>query len=594
MGGTGGPGVFELHAWFKDVRAVLGLETRGTSGSALMFETGPKNGFLIRQMAKSDSRPRATSIMFDFYDRMPFGSDFNHYKGLGMPGLNVAYIDDFCHYHTKLDKPENVSLASLQHHGQYTLGMARQLGGVSMENPTAPDATYFNVVGSYMVVYPRSWGWTLAGIALALVAAVLVYGFAQGRLSILGMLAGIGVYLGAFVVAFVMTAPLSYVVYDILREHALYRNNSFTMATILIGIGLFVLFARLVRNRVRPQNLFAGTLVVWCVVTVVLQVVLPGGAYATTWPLYFLAGGLLALLLARNPDSPSGGALAIAAASALPAIFILVPAFVMFSYALTALAAPGLLGLVLLLVALFLPQLSLVPGRQQVVTGAGIVLAGFLTFGGAFLSNTPSPERPRQNVLSYGVNFDTGEAWWLSGDERIDSWLANFFNEQTPRVGIGDILGRDDSFTYWRAPAPMPPFGKTVLHVVEDRIENGRRYLKLFVDSPRDAQEIHLRVMSDVEVFASKVFGIELGGDKRNWHVHLDTVPFEGGELELEVEPGKPVTFEAREVSFALPEVAGFPPRPDDMMCTPNRVLDRRRDLRSNHTYSVCTYTFPY
>lgn len=592
MGGPGGPGVFTMHPWFKDVRAVLGLETRGTSGPALMFETGPGNGFLVRQMAQSDSRPRATSIMFDFYDRMPFGSDFNHYKALGMPGLNVAYIDDFCNYHTKLDTPENVDLGSLQHHGQYTLGMARQLGQVPLENCSAPDATYFNVIGSYMVVYPRTWGWPLAAAAMALALAVIVYGFTQGRLSIGGMLAGIGVYLGSFVVAFALTAPLSYVIYDILREHALYRNNSFTMATLLIGIGIFVLFARLVRNRVRPQNLMAGTLIVWCAATVVLQVMLPGGAYATTWPLFFLAPGLLVLLLSRNADRPSDTALTIAAASALPAILILVPSFAMFSYAITALAAPGLISLILLVVALFLPQLVLIPGRQQVVTGAGIVLAGVITFAGAFATNTPSPDRPRQNCLAYGVNFDTGQAWWLSGDERLDSWMRNFFSDETPRVAIGDIIGHDEPFTYLRAAAPMPPFAKTVINVLEDRIEDGRRKLKLFVDSPRDAQEIRLHVTSNIEVFASKAHGIDLGAEKKGWHLNLETVPFDGSEIELEVEPRIPLTIEAREISFALPKIEGVPPRPDHMMCTPNRVLDRRRDLRSNHTYSVCTYTF--
>ena len=45
-----------------------------------MFETGRDNGFLIRQLA-SRIKPRATSFMFDFYDRMPFGSDLIYSAG---------------------------------------------------------------------------------------------------------------------------------------------------------------------------------------------------------------------------------------------------------------------------------------------------------------------------------------------------------------------------------------------------------------------------------------------------------------------------------------------------------------------------------
>jgi len=590
--GPGGPRVFTDHAWFDDVRAVLGLETRGTSGPALMFETGPENGFLIRQLAQSAARPRATSIMFDFYDRMPFGCDFTHYKRLGLPGYNVAYIDDFCYYHTKLDTPENVSLASLQHHGYYTLGLARQLGGIPLDDCKAPDATYFNTLGSHMVVYPRSWGWPLAvGVLLAL-GAVMAYGFARRRLSIGGVLAGAGTCVGAGALSCALTLPLSVAVYFHFREHALYRNNSFSLSILLIGLGIFVLLARLVRNRVRPQNLMAGVLLCWAALLVAAQVFLPGGAYAATWPLLFFALGLLALLLAHDPERPSDALLIAAALSAVPAIVLLAPAFVTFSYTLTALAVPFFLPLFLMLVAVLLPQMRLIPERRHALIGSGILAAGVLIFVTAFGTNTPSPDRPRQNCLSYAVNFDTGEAWWISGDEKPDEWTRNFFRDDTSRHSIAEFLGRDDGFTYLRAPAPQPPFAMTVLRKLDDRTENGRRRLKLFVDSPRDAQAIDLRLESDVEVYRAKVLGIDVEGAARDWSLSLHTIPFEGGEITIEVEPDKALRFHVREVSYRLPDIEGLPPRPAWMMTEPNRVLDRRRALRSNHTFSICTFEF--
>lgn len=592
MGGDGGPGVFIRHPWFKDVRAILGLETRGTSGPALMFETGPDNGFLIRQLAQSEAHPRATSIMFDFYNRMPFGSDFDKYKRLDLPGLNVAYIDDFAQYHTKLDAPENLDLASLQHHGSYTLGLSRRLGEVSLENCRAPNVIYFNTVGSHMVVYPYSWGTPIAWAAGLFFLVVLLFGFARRQLTISGVLAGVGIYFSAAVLSFIVTVPLAALVYFKFHEHALYRNDSLSMAQLLMGVGILLLFARLARNRVRPQNLLAGVLVWWTVVLGILLYIAPYGSYAAAWPLMFISISLFVLCLSPRERTPSNLQIAIASLAVLPAIMLLVPSFVVMSYAVTALLVPVLLLLVLLMTATLLPQMSLLPARIHSGTGVVMVISGILLFALACLTNTPSPDRPRQNCLSYAVNFDTGEAWWISGDKKLDEWTRNFFPEDGQYVALAEFLGYDNGPRYRRAAAPMPPFGKTVLTVLGDRIENGHRILKLFIDSPRDAQEIHLRMDPDVPVYRAKALGIEIEGAEKGWDLVLDTIPFEGGDLEIETDPGKPLRFHLRETSYGLPDIPGLQPRPPHMMTQPNRVLERRYMLPSNHIYSLCTYTF--
>lgn len=592
MGGTGGPGVFSRHPWFKDVCAVLGLETRGTSGPAIMFETGPDNGFLIRQMAQSEAEPRATSFMYDFYKRMPFGSDFNHYKGKGVAGLNVAYIDNFCYYHTKLDNPENVSLASLQHHGAYILGLARQLGNVSMANCKAPDATYFNTLGSHMVVYPLDWGWPLAIAAWVILAAILVFGFAKKRLSAAGLLASMGVYLLAVLLSAVITIPLAVAVYYRFHEHALYRDHMFAIAFTLMGLGIFMMFIRLVRERVRPQNLFAGTVLLWALLLFALQWFFSGGAYAALWPLVFLSLGLLAMILCKEPEGPQGVRLALVSLIGLPVVLLLSPTLVMCSYTLTSLTTPGLLVLILLMVAIYLPQMKLIPLKRHLFIGAGMFIAGALLVGLAIVSNTPSPSRPRQNSLSYAVNFDTGEAWWISSDRKFDEWMQNFFSDDAPWVAMPEFLGRHEKIKCRRASAPMPPFEKAVLKVLDDRVEDGHRKLKLFVDSPRDAQHINIHLKSNVQVFSAKALGIPIEGDEHHWRVNLETIPFEGGEVELETEPDKPLEFLVREESYSIPSLQDFPPRPEHMMVQPNRTLERHSLIESNRSFSLCTYTF--
>ncbi|WP_320178433.1 M20/M25/M40 family metallo-hydrolase [Roseovarius pacificus] len=586
-GGEGGPGTFIRHPWFESVRAVLGLETRGSSGPALMFETGPDNGFLIRQMAKAGVYPRATSIMFDIYDRMPFGSDFSRYKRKGLPGLNVAYIDDFCYYHTMLDNPAHLDLASLQHHGAYTLGLSKQLGSVDLSNPRGPDASYFNTLGSHMIVYPRSWGWPITIATLCVFGAALLLGLVRRRVTVGGMLGGMLLYVAASVVALVITAGLAWLVFTLFQERALYRNNMFSLSIVLTGVGILVLLARPLRGRIRAASLFAGLLLLWAVALVIIQVVLPGGAYAATVPLFFMSFGLLALVFF---DRALGFVLA--TVSALPAVALLTPTLVVLSYTLTAMAMPMAGLLVLLLVAMFVPLFHLMPAPRHTRVGlAAVALAGaiFLT---AVLSNTPSPERPLLNCLSYAVNYDTGEAFYVSQEEHLDEWTRNFFDEDTPRASLDEFFGYEDGVTYLKAPAPPPPFDPLKIEVLSDETVDGRRKLRLHVESPMGAQEIYLRLEPGVTVYSAKALGIPMDNSgKHGWFLYLDTIPHDGGVIELEVEPGEPLVFKTREEAYQLPSLDGFPPRPGWMMTQTNRVLFRHRALLSNHTYAIGTKT---
>jgi hypothetical protein len=56
------------------------------------------------------------------------------------------------------------------------------------------------------------------------------------------------------------------------------------------------------------------------------------------------------------------------------------------------------------------------------------------------------------------------------------------------------------------------------------------------------------------------------------WSLTHRTVPPEGIEITLEVEPAQPLTLQVSDNSRELPDIPGttFPPRPDDTMPFPN------------------------
>ncbi len=583
----GGAKAFRDHPWFQEVGVMLGLETRGTSGPALMFETSPNNGFVVREMARSGAGARANSIMYDFYRRMPFNSDFDHYKH-HVAGLNVAYINNFDHYHTMLDNPENVSLASLQHHGNYVLGLARHFGNIPLDDCYAPDATYFNTIGNHMIVYPLSWGGPLALISFAVAAIVLGFGFATRRLSPGGTALG---FLYVLVVALVSSSIIglvSYLFYLRLYETALYQNNVYAFGFNLMAIGALAAMVGLLRGWVRPQEFLAGGVLWWALALYGLQKWAPGGAHLAMIPLLFGSVGLAVLLALAGDRQPSDKAVAWSVVFVIPALIVIAPLLVMSAYTLTVLATFMLAPIALLLCALVAPQISLVSRAGLLKTAGALAIAGIALIIVGYIRTLPSPSSPRIHCLAYGVDFDKEEAYWLSGDRELDEWTSLYIPQGTARQRLPEFVGRD-RHEYFMAPAPMPPFSRPILEVIEDRVESGRRILDCRLNSPRDAQRLWLRVASDAKVHRAEILGHELRGSDRQWDASFEILPREGADLRLEVEPGTPLVFDVREMSYGLPELPELRPRPAHMIPEPNRRLDRSRSLHSDFTYSIAT-----
>ncbi len=111
-------------AAYQDVNLVINFEARGNRGPAVMFETGRNNLATIRLFRRAH-RAFAYSFAPDVYRRMPNGTDFTVFSRLGYAGLNFAVLEDLSTYHTPLDNPANISLASLQHYGDQVLPVVR-------------------------------------------------------------------------------------------------------------------------------------------------------------------------------------------------------------------------------------------------------------------------------------------------------------------------------------------------------------------------------------------------------------------------------------------------------------------------------------
>ncbi|NHW87952.1 M28 family peptidase, partial [Escherichia coli] len=70
--------------------------------------------------------PVGTSFAVEVYRALPNDTDFTAFLDEGFAGLNAAYLDGAAIYHSPLDIPDWVDRASLQNHGDNTLGLARE------------------------------------------------------------------------------------------------------------------------------------------------------------------------------------------------------------------------------------------------------------------------------------------------------------------------------------------------------------------------------------------------------------------------------------------------------------------------------------
>ncbi len=187
------------HPWAKDVGVVLNFDARGNSGPSYMFETSDGNGWLIEQLARALPHPMATSLTMEVYRLMPNDTDLTIYKKQGMAGLNFAFVGGLYAYHTSQDTPANLDRRTLQHQGENLLAMARHLVRLDLDDVRRHDVVYCSVLQRFVVIYPMSWVRPLMGIAVLAYLAVAGLGLARGRVRLVEIVVGFGVFLVSLV-----------------------------------------------------------------------------------------------------------------------------------------------------------------------------------------------------------------------------------------------------------------------------------------------------------------------------------------------------------------------------------------------------------
>ncbi|MCF1599567.1 M20/M25/M40 family metallo-hydrolase [Streptomyces muensis] len=550
-----------------DRTVVLNLESRGTSGRVVMFETGPHNSALVP--ALSGHVPVTTSLAYEVYRLLPNYTDFTAFRQAGLTGMNFANVAGSANYDTSQDNLANSSRGSLQDLGSTALAATRKLGAADIAAvDEGSDATYFSFAG-LLVRCPGALVLPLAALATAGFAAALWWASRRSAVSarrvavaaatvplpLLGA-AGLG-WAGWQLLLLVRPDYAGFVNGDP------YRPGVTAAGFAVLAVAVVWIWAALLRRRFGTLEVSAavtGWLTGLAVVTAWLT---PGASYLFVWPALFGAAGLA--VAARLPEEAPlrevAGALA-----CLPAALLLVPvAVLLFPTLGLAMAAGPLLMVALFAATLPLPFTGARPRVRARILAlrSGLALAtGLAVIAAGVARDGVDSRHPSQVSLVYALDGDTHRARWASTGLGSHAWLEPYVDGGEARL--------EDAFPPMRWPgvwrtgtaermtAPSP-----TLKVVDSRERGGTREVRLHVSAQGGNPE-QLMLFVDTRnttVVSGGAEGRELpGGDTREslngrwtWGYTYLSPPAAGFDLTLTVRGKGPLRVRA------VAQTTGFP-----------------------------------
>ena len=192
----------------QQLAAYINVEATGAAGPAVLFETGPANGWIVKPWAAAAPHPRGASYAIEIYKRLPNDTDFSVFKQRDIPGLNFALVGDSYAYHTARDSADRLTDQALQWTGANAVSTAIALDAMDLTARTGKTQTYFDI-GSTVAL---SWGpvtaWFIALVALGagvlawfkvLAASVRLVGLARWILDVVWSLVGVAAVAAAMI-----------------------------------------------------------------------------------------------------------------------------------------------------------------------------------------------------------------------------------------------------------------------------------------------------------------------------------------------------------------------------------------------------------
>ena len=567
----------DYHPWAKNVRAAVNLDDRGTSGPSLLFETGSANDWVIRLFAEHARHPATTSIAYTVYKLLPNDTDFTIFKAAGYQGLNFGYINGEVHYHTPLDNSANVSLSSLQHHGDNALPAIAALANSDLANPPQREAVFFDLFGRLLVHWQTRRSILGAAIGLILLFAQIAWMIRNGRLTLREWLWGMIGWLVTMVVtgllAFIVErlvhlgggSPVSWVAYP----------QPIKVAFWSLAVTVVTTHALLFAPRARFWGLWAGTWSWWALLGLIVSWQSPGMSYVLLVPACTAAiAGLPATLPRRESSVNEGGQRGACPAAAVAAVLPLAAAAIVgFAPALllySALGIPGLVFIAILVAWICTPLAPLcadlrgVPGLRGLVIPWVPTLLTALGFFAAVVVPAYSAKSPERVNILFSQDADTGNAQWVvqPASGRLPEPIRLAANFRSSVHGAFPW----DTRPAFVSDAPHLDLAPPTFTILELSQGEGRRNYRTLLRSERGAPYAAVFFPPGADIESVRVGGQpvpaipqEIRNYFNGWSIYAcPAMPTGGVEMSFSAPLGKSVEVLAADQSYGLPDEGTF------------------------------------
>jgi hypothetical protein len=542
----------------REVKVVVNLEARGTAGPSLMFETIGDNGWLIPLLSGGVPHPVTSSVYVTIYELMPNNTDLTVFKGREprVHGLNFAFVENPLHYHTSSDTPENLSPASLQHHGDNALGVMRQLVQADLANPPAGKAVFFDVLGWAVVRWPASWTVPLAILTLVVILSIFVVAKRRGRATVGGLLLGLIAFLATLLLSGLLAYGLFMVTNSTLQVPWIARAFPLLAAFWLLPLVVGGLLLPRLGRRAGAGGLYTGVWLAWALCGLALAFVAPGISYLFLVPALIAGVGGHAYL---QGGSPTTGAVAVLLPVLIAGLLwfpILIPLY-------AGLGSAALLVISVLLAAVVAALAPLFAVTRPRVRWAvtGLALAGVIVGLAVALTSSPYAAHSPQSVsIQYHEEAESGRSRWLVFNAppfpQELRQAAEFAADRQPGYPWSG-----EALRVWQAPAPRLDQPGPNLAVLEDVPEGNGRRVRALLTSDRRAPVALLMVPQATRLEAFSIDGrpveVRPGAPGRPYQTFfLHGLPADGAELVLVLSDRAPQDWYVADRSYGLPPFA--------------------------------------
>ncbi len=235
------------------IKFVCNLESRGTDGTVIMFETADNNYNTVKLFSEVNENLFTCSIATLVYSTMPNSTDFSNFNKT-CQGLNMANILGGENYHTQNDSFDNVGMTYVSQQAMIVDSLIEKLAKYDLEELYNADenAVFFSYLNMSTVVYTPVTARVLGVILIVLLVINIVLGYKKHRTfdtfkAILTLIATLGVSAGIMLGAYYLFQVVAVAtgVIDANMIGTITYSNKY----LVIGMGLLVIAVTMIISR---------------------------------------------------------------------------------------------------------------------------------------------------------------------------------------------------------------------------------------------------------------------------------------------------------------------------------------------------------